>query len=74
MTHDDLLDKVYWHWRKDARGDGLQPMNDYRRALLEIIRLHEPHSIQTDICVACSGLDARDWPCLTLQAIIKELK
>ena len=42
MTHNELLDKIYWHWRKDNRGDGLQPMIDYRQALLAVVELHKP--------------------------------
>lgn len=40
MTHDELLDKIYWHWRKDPRGDGLQALTDYRRIILAVVRLH----------------------------------
>jgi hypothetical protein len=73
MTQDDLLDKVYWHWRKDPRGDGLQPMVDYRRALLEVIRLHQPKTDE-DVCILCSKTGFWiAYPCSTIQAIEKEL-
>ena len=65
MTHDELLDKIYWHWRKDNRGDGLQPMIDYRQALLAVVEL-------------CNFLDKKGHCCVpvkeVIQAIEKELK
>ena len=64
MTHDELLDKIYWHWRKDNRGDGLQPMIDYRSALLAVVEL-------------CNFLDKKGHCCVpvkeVIQAIEKEL-
>ena len=62
MTHNELLDKIYWHWRKDNRGDGLQPMIDYRTAFLAIVELHKPVEMPyarvegTLTCNYCSGL------------------
>lgn len=81
MTHDELLDKIYWHWRKDARGDGLQPMIDYRRALLEVVRLHKPFMYegrfgQFERCSGCASEEewlGEIYPCLTVKAIEKEL-
>lgn len=71
MTHEELLDNIYWHWRKDARGDGLQPMIDYRRALLKVVYLHirvlDP--VGRPECLSCR----RHYPCPTIQAIDKEL-
>ena len=79
MTHNELLDKIYWHWRKDNRGDGLQPMIDYRQALLAVVELHKPlNSLwhKQTICESCQeGNDYPiTYPCETIQAIEKELK
>ena len=84
MTHNELLDKIYWHWRKDDRGDGLQPMIDYRRALLAVVKLHKP--VEEDGKLWCSEevcynhiefLERDDcdcsYPCPTIQAIEKDL-
>jgi len=78
MTHNELLDKIYWHWRKDNRGDGLQPMIDYRQALLAVVELHKPlNSLwhKQTICESCQeGNDYPiTYPCDTIQAIEKEL-
>ena len=80
MTHNELLDKIYWHWRKDNRGDGLQPMIDYRQALLAVVELHKPIEptvpVETHddywygLCDDC----LKTYPCPTLEAIEKELK
>ena len=85
MTHDELLDKIYWHWRKDPRGDGLQAISDYRRVILEVVRLHKP--VEEDGKLWCSHeecynhiefLERNDcycsYPCPTIQAIEKELR
>lgn len=80
MKHQELLDKIYWHWRRDNRGaDGLQPMVDYRRALLVVVELHRPEEIRNisgdvleSYCFECEGLI--DYPCPTIQVIEKELK
>ena len=75
MKYHELLDKIYWHWRRDNRGaDGLQPMVDYRRALLAVMELHKPTN--DGMCGKCLGL-ASDWvtyPCSTVQVIEKELQ
>ena len=84
MTHDELLDKIYWHWRKDPRGDGLQAMTDYRRTILAVVELHKPK--EEDGKLWCSHevcynhvefLERNDcdcsYPCPTIQAIEKEL-
>ena len=73
MKHHELLDKIYWHWRRDNSGaDGLQPMVDYRRALLEVVYLHKPeiqeHG-QYEKCWNCNLL----YPCPTIEAIEKVL-
>lgn len=82
MTHEELLDKIYWHWRKDDRGDGLQPMIDYRRALLAVVELHKPKGNFADtyvngeptnpFCPEC--IDPDVYPCPTIQAIEKALE
>ena len=85
MTHNELLDKIYWYWRRDNRGaDGLQPMVDYRRALLTVVELHKPLLFQGRfssyyVCDICSDTyeyvgDSVQYPCPTIQAIEKELK
>jgi hypothetical protein len=78
MTHDELLDKIYWHWRKDPRGDGLQAMTDYRRTILAVVELHKSKLNQNDnqmFCVYCSSFSYRyvEYPCPEVQAIEKEL-
>ena len=72
MTHDELLDKIYWHWRKDPRGDGLQTISDYRRVILAVVELHRPEEQdhkQYEKCWNCNLV----YPCPTIQAIEKEL-
>lgn len=73
MKHNELLDKIYWHWRRDNRGaDGLQPMVDYRRALLEVVYLHHlDHGLPNEdvVCDFCKVV----YPCPTIQAIEKSL-
>ena len=76
MKHHELLDKIYWYWRRDNCGaDGLQPMVDYRRALLAVVDLHKP-----DLkggCNTCSWIVngfVLYEVCPTIQAIQKELK
>lgn len=72
MTHDELLDKIYWHWRKDPRGDGLQTISDYRSVILAVVELHKPiiHALPDETCWACQDL----YPCPTIQAIMEQLK
>ena len=78
MTHNELLDKIYWYWRRDNRGaDGLQPMVDYRRALLAVVYLHKEKldDVGRPVCSGCmTGSSWRIYPCPTIQAIEKELK
>lgn len=79
MTHDELKDKIYWHWRYVQGQDGLQAMTDYRRALLEVVRLHKPRpSLFDDLeCAECTGDEEINqsfcYPCATIKAIEKEL-
>jgi hypothetical protein len=75
MTHDELLDKIYWHWRKDPRGDGLQTISDYRRVILAVVDLHRPSPIpdwvptEEEFMCWCAHI----YPCPTIKAIEKEL-
>lgn len=73
MTHDELLDRVYWHWRYVQGQDGLQALTDYRRTILAVVRLHRPEEQdhkQYEKCWNCNLL----YPCPTIQAIEAELK
>lgn len=73
MKHNELLDKIYWHWRRDNRGaDGLQPMIDYRRALLAVVELHKS-DLDELICKECTASESEWYPCPTIQAIEKAL-
>jgi hypothetical protein len=75
MTHDELLDAIYWYWRNDARGDGLQPMLDYRKMILAVVQLHRPMPSSND-CYGCRQADPclnQVYPCETIQIIRKEL-
>ena len=67
MTHDELKDKIYWHWR-NAYPDGLTAMTDYRRMVLAVVELHEPDKF--GFCY-CSDIPSK---CPTIQAIEAELK
>ena len=76
---DELLDKIYWHWRKDDRGDGLQPMIDYRSALLAVVELHKPWGASESslwLCSECrtNELESELYPCPTIRAIEKALQ
>ena len=83
MKHNELLDKIYWYWRRDNSGaDGLRPMLDYRSALLAIVVLHKPFVYEGRFkkYERCSGCASEEeflgniYPCPTIQAIEKELK
>lgn len=73
MTYEELLAKI------DNLPEviGLAEFKVRHDALRAIVELHKPFSTQgfegDPKCLACSGLDANDWPCLTIQAIEKEL-
>ena len=81
MTHDELLDRIYWHWRYVQGQDGLQAMTDYRKALLAVVELHKPKGNFADTyidgepnnpyCPEC--IDPDVYPCPTIQVIEKEL-
>jgi hypothetical protein len=78
MTHDELLDKIYWHWKNadDAEFFGL---SGYRKALRAVVELHKPYTEREDGLIICN-LACNDeggyfeiYPCATIQAILKEL-
>lgn len=78
MTHNELLDKIYWHWKNsnDAEFHGL---SGYRRALREVVKLHKPKYWQgiEMVCEGC-GMNIEqnynsEYPCETIQAIEREL-
>lgn len=71
MTHDELLEHIGAD--RVILGERFAP-EWQSKALRAVVELHKPHDIVTDMCVACSGLDQRDYPCLTIQAVEKELK
>jgi hypothetical protein len=73
MKHNELMDKIYWHWRRDLRGaDGLKPMLDYRSALLAAVELHKPTDSRGDsVCAHCP---THNYPCPTIQAIEEAVK
>ena len=75
MTHDELLDKIYWHWI-NADDSEFYGLGGYRKALRAIVELHFPDQ---DGCSECHGFMDRDiegwkisYPCPTIQAIEKE--
>ena len=73
MKHNELLDKIYWYWRRDNRGaDGLQPMVDYRSALLTVVYLHKPEAQEHEQYEKCWNCNLV-YPCPTISAIEKEL-
>jgi len=63
MTHDELLEKVQ---SKSADRGGASIA-----ALIAVVELHKPiiHALPDETCWACQDL----YPCLTIQAIKKEL-
>lgn len=77
MTHDELLDKIYWSWRhQDTEHFGL---SGYRNALRAVVELHKPENTilgGQPVCEECTqGAFVRltTYPCPTIQAIEKEL-
>ena len=83
MTHDELLDKIYWHW-KNADDSEFYGLGGYRKALRAVVELHKPWDVETEggtftLCNDCSRrVDLPGYgilyPCKTIQAIEKELK
>jgi hypothetical protein len=74
MTHEELLDRIYWHWRYVQGQDGLQAMTDYRKALLAVVELHKPSENDSWGSVVCVKCPTWEYPCPTIQTIEKELK
>ena len=78
MTHDKLLDKIYWHW-KNANDSEFHGLSGYRKALRAVLELHKPIEdewFNTDemICEECTREEYTiSFPCPTIQAIEKEL-
>jgi hypothetical protein len=83
VTHDELLDKIYWYWRhQDTQYFGL---SGYRNALRAVVELHKPFEttppweyVKYMACDACeswtnAGEYNLPYPCPTIQAIEKEL-
>ena len=74
MTHDELSDKIYWHWKNadDAEFFGL---SGYRKALRAVVELHKPDMRgDCDVCTWTSGGGFVVYPCPTIRAIEKELR
>ena len=84
MTHDELLDKIYWHW-KNSDDTEFHGLSGYRKALRAVVELHKPEdNYGGDVCKYCfdmawerTGLSMNNkefsYPCPTIQAIEKEL-
>lgn len=83
MSHDELLEKIYWHW-KNADDAEFYGLSGYRKALHAVVELHKP--VEEDGKLWCRHevcynhvefLERNDcdcsYPCLTIQAIEKEL-
>ena len=86
MTHDELLNKIYWHW-KNADDSEFHGLGGYRNALRAIVELHKPikaedlknNPKESGFCLACTPLslnfyEAISYPCPTIQAIEEQLK
>ena len=85
MTHDELLDKIYWHW-KNANDAEFYGLSGYRKALRAVVELHKPKETTPPwayekylACSACEiytndGAYFVEYPCETIEAIEKELK
>ena len=79
MTHDELLAKINY----DIEGN---PYDEYMSALRAVVELHKPydladyvkplHNVPSKlVCVHCGTRGTiSPYPCLTVQAIEKELK
>ena len=76
MSHDELLAEIKREIKQcscfpgNCEDENNRPWN----ALRAVVELHKPHNVVKDMCDACSGLDARDYPCSTILAIEKELR
>lgn len=84
MTHDELLDKIYWHW-KNADDSEFYGLGGYRKALRAVVELHKPFEttppweyVKYMACDACEswttdGAYYLPYPCPTIEVIEKEL-
>lgn len=84
MTHDELLDKIYWHW-KNADDSEFHGLGGYRKALRAVVELHKPFEttppweyVKYMACDACEswttdGAYYLPYPCPTIEVIEKEL-
>jgi len=72
MTHDELKDKIYWHWKNadDAEFFGL---SGYRKALCAVVELHKPWLSKHDNLIMCDHCCSEIYPCPTIQTIQKEI-
>jgi hypothetical protein len=72
MTHDELLDKIYWHWKNAADAE-FYGLSGYRKALRAVVKLHRPIQDSSGWwhCNECDHIG--DFGCPTFQAIEKEL-
>ena len=76
MTHEELLQKINEMQYEDYKGIGAIPDWPYQ-VIRAVVELHRPD--EEALCLECSlelnGIMqwAVTWPCLTIQAIEKEL-
>jgi hypothetical protein len=72
MTHDELLDNIYWHWKNadDAEFFGL---SGYRKTLRAVVELHKPWESKHDNLIMCDHCCSEIYPCPTIQTIQKEI-
>ena len=72
MTHDELLAKI---WILPADVTELQHGAKAVQALRAVVELHKPVEGHEHLCSSCLfGDSLQAYPCLTIQAIEKELK
>ena len=64
MTHEELLAKVDHMWNDDFD----YVASCHTNALRAVVELHKPDKCG-DCCITCEG----EWPCITYDAIEKEL-
>ena len=80
MTHDELLAKIDI-WKFQTKGyDDTYEVHGILNALCAVVELHKPviddwFERGNIICYQCSNQEfTTDYPCLTIQAIEKELQ
>jgi len=75
MTHDELLAKIALHWIY-ADDPEFYGIGGYRKALRAVVELHKP-VLRQGIEMVCEDCGEQNYnsayPCLTIQAIEKEL-